>query len=250
MDLVNYFFIFTFIFSNTLFTSCSSTPQKLTPRAIDLFVGKSDPSLEEYKEGETVVVSTGGGCGMYGNAGTYDATMSKLKNLAASKGTDFVQIISISPLKMVGTCRNNTYSIRARFFFKKSSEVVLGTLSEGIDSDVEVSQRESKWELKIDFQDGEYKTYEIRGEELKPKIAGTPWTCIFRRAEDYKIKNVVYNSGLLDCVYGNTNISITTGVTCPLSRPNLQSTTITLRDKNMKNFVLHLTCNYEPSWYK
>ena len=93
-----------------LTVGCATNPLILSPNARDIRTGKADPG-GDAKELGPIIGTDGAGCGLYGYRGTYERAYIRLKNNAAAHGADYVQIYSISPPHLSGSCFVNVFSI-------------------------------------------------------------------------------------------------------------------------------------------
>src|SRR5262245_21836307 len=98
------------IFLAMYIVSCTPNPAVLTPDANDVRVGKDDPSANATELGP-VTGTDGTGCGIYGYRGTYERAYIQLKNNAAARGANYVQLYSMSQPHLSGNCFINAFTI-------------------------------------------------------------------------------------------------------------------------------------------
>lgn len=95
-------------------TNSTSAPTPLVGVA-SVRVAKSDAPLDFVEVGP-IDVSDGEGCGVFGTRGTYEAAYALLKQKAAARGADYVQIMDIQEPYLSGNCAVNTYLITATLY--------------------------------------------------------------------------------------------------------------------------------------
>jgi hypothetical protein len=82
-------------------------------------VAKSDPA-DNYSEIGPITATDGFGCGAFGNRGSYDLAMVRLKNMAHEKGGDYVQLVTLTEPHLRGNCMDNVYTISGTLYKKTS----------------------------------------------------------------------------------------------------------------------------------
>lgn len=115
--------LFAIFFISCVLSACVSPKVMLQSSASMVKVGKSDPS-NNYKEIGHISATDGGGCGGLGFKGTHENAINILKNKAANKGGDYVQIFTITQPHFSPGCFSNEYTIQATLFKKISDEPI------------------------------------------------------------------------------------------------------------------------------
>jgi hypothetical protein len=78
----------------SLLRCAPAPPVGVSAAAAEVRTGKADPG-EGYQELGAVTATHGGGCGMFGHAGSYEGATALIKQKAALLGADYVQIYQI-----------------------------------------------------------------------------------------------------------------------------------------------------------
>jgi len=106
---------------SALLAACAAAPVSLNKAGERVQVGKGDPDRSQYEEIGPIEAQHGSGCGMYGSVGTYEGAYTQLRNAAAEKGADYVELISTREPYNDGRCAHNDYVMRGIAFRSKSS---------------------------------------------------------------------------------------------------------------------------------
>ncbi|MEL0615353.1 hypothetical protein V6243_00820 [Cobetia marina] len=102
--------------SFTLLSACSAGQVSMQQNSMDVEIG-SNPPTGEYKNLGPISAKHGGGCGLFGAQGNFEGAMTILRNKAASRGADYVQIIKQEGEHMSGLCLDRAYIVDG-FAFK------------------------------------------------------------------------------------------------------------------------------------
>lgn len=106
------------LISILVLVGCSATQVSMHPDSVNVQVGTNPPS-EGYTQLGPITARHGGGCGLYGAQGSFEGAMNILRNVAAQRGADYVQIIRQQGEHMTGLCLDRGYTIDG-FAYKKS----------------------------------------------------------------------------------------------------------------------------------
>ncbi len=102
-----------------LLACASAEPEALSPAGSTVQTGQDVPTGLCYLG--PVVVSSGGGCGLFARRGSYEAALAELRNVAAERGATFVKIESVvSPHDDQG-CTTGAYEIHGIGFASGST---------------------------------------------------------------------------------------------------------------------------------
>lgn len=94
-----------------LVSACATTePLTLVPGAQSVRVGKADPPKGYIMVGP-ISAASGDGCGGFGRNGSYVNAVTRLRNVAALMGANYVEIYTLSPPHMEGMCLSDAYVI-------------------------------------------------------------------------------------------------------------------------------------------
>lgn len=99
-------------------TGCTASQVAMRPDSENVQVGNNPPG-DGYTQLEPITAKHGGGCGLYGSQGNFEGAMTILRNKAAERGADYVQIINQQGEHMTGLCLDRAYVIDG-FAYKKS----------------------------------------------------------------------------------------------------------------------------------
>lgn len=113
--------MFRFITSLLIITAlvgCTAGNVAMHPNSVKIQVGNNTPGDGFVMLGP-ITAKHGGGCGLFGSQGNYEGAMNDLRNKAAERGANYVQIIRQEGEHMVGQCLDRAYVIDG-FAFKKS----------------------------------------------------------------------------------------------------------------------------------
>jgi hypothetical protein len=94
-------------------------PVAVTPSGAAVEVGKGDPP-HGAKELGPIEAIHGHGCGGFGERGTYEGALAVLRNKAAEKGGDYVQIMTMDEPHSSGGCFDDDFVIRGMVFDLKA----------------------------------------------------------------------------------------------------------------------------------
>lgn len=99
-----------------------AAPVSLTPAAQQVEARKSDPPPGAREIGP-VEVTHGSGCGGFGEKGAYESALALLRNTAAEKNANYVQILSLTEPHTEGKCFDNRFVIRGMAFLVSGAAV-------------------------------------------------------------------------------------------------------------------------------
>lgn len=97
-------------------------PMQLIPGAGNVLVAKSDPG-DNYEIIGPVSGSDGEGCGGFGYMGTYERSITDLRNKIYQMGGNYAQIISLTEPYLRGNCFDNEYAIRATAYKRVQNQL-------------------------------------------------------------------------------------------------------------------------------
>lgn len=95
--------------------SCRATPPAVTPGAETIEVAKGDPPREAENLGPVEAVN-GHGCGLYGAKGSYEGAQAELREQAAQRGGDYVQVVKATEPHVEGGCYDVRFILRGVVF--------------------------------------------------------------------------------------------------------------------------------------
>jgi len=113
------------LIATCLLAACAAGPVTLTRDGQRVQVGKSDPDRSQYDEIATVEAVHGSGCGGFGTQGSYEGAYSLLRNKAAEKGADYVELLTVTEPHSDGKCANNEFSMRGIAFRKRDGAAMV-----------------------------------------------------------------------------------------------------------------------------
>ena len=101
---------FILIAAASVLCACAAGQVTVRPDAMHVQVGTSPPGQGFVQIGP-ITAKHGGGCGLYGSQGNYEGAMDILRNKAAERGVDYVQIVDQEGEHMAGMCLDRAYVI-------------------------------------------------------------------------------------------------------------------------------------------
>src|SRR3990172_7349882 len=96
---------------------CTASNVAMRPESVNIQVGNNPPG-DGFAQLGPITAKHGGGCGLYGSQGDFEGAMNILRNKAAERGADYVQIIRQQGEHMTGICLDRAYVIDG-FAYKK-----------------------------------------------------------------------------------------------------------------------------------
>lgn len=97
---------------------CTASNVAMRPDSVNVQVG-IDPPGDGFMQLGPITAKHGGGCGLYGSQGNFEGAMNILRNTAAERGAEYVQIIRQQGEHMTGLCLDRAYVIDG-FAYKRS----------------------------------------------------------------------------------------------------------------------------------
>jgi hypothetical protein len=91
--------------------SCEATPVAVSPSAQGVEIAKADPPKGSREIGPIEAVH-GNGCGGFGAKGTYESALAELRNQAAEKGGNYVQLMTMTEPHSEHGCFDDRFIIR------------------------------------------------------------------------------------------------------------------------------------------
>lgn len=101
----------------SLLAGCTASEVVMRPDSINIQIGTKSPG-DGFTQIGPITAKHGGGCGLYGAQGDFEGAMNILRNKAAERGADYVQIIRQQGEHMTGLCLDRAYVIDG-FAYKK-----------------------------------------------------------------------------------------------------------------------------------
>jgi hypothetical protein len=109
-----------FLFALSVGCATAAVPQ-VSGAAKNVQIRKSDPP-SGYVEVAPISASHGGGCGGFGELGTYEGALAMLKNTAAELRADYVRLDVATEPYMAPGCRVNEYVLRGVAFRRGAAQ--------------------------------------------------------------------------------------------------------------------------------
>jgi hypothetical protein len=96
-------------------TACNAGPPPLSPKAMAVQVLKADPPPGSTDLG-AITAYDGIGCGPLSDDGTFDGALARIRNDAAARGGNYVEMVAIIEPHFQDNCQNHTFTIVGRLF--------------------------------------------------------------------------------------------------------------------------------------
>jgi hypothetical protein len=124
------------LLSADLLLSCGAAAQvePISPEAEKVIVRKSDPPSTATDLGP-LEVEHGSGCGGYGRQGSYEGALNLLKAEAASRGADYVSLLSMTEPHSEHGCFDQRFILRGAAYKLGSEQPTSESTSESPGSD-------------------------------------------------------------------------------------------------------------------
>ena len=100
-----------------LLTACTAGNVAMRADSVNVQVGNNPPG-DGFTQLGPITAKHGGGCGLYGSQGDFEGAMNILRNTAAERGADYVQIIRQQGEHMTGICLDRAYVIDGFAYIK------------------------------------------------------------------------------------------------------------------------------------
>ena len=101
-----------------LLVGCTASQVAMRPDSANVQVG-SNPPGSDYIQVGPITAKHGGGCGYFGSKGDFEGAMTILRNKAAERGANYVQILMRQDEHLDGVCLDRGYAIDG-YAYKKS----------------------------------------------------------------------------------------------------------------------------------
>ena len=98
---------------------CNPAPPPLSPKAMAVQVLKADPPPGSTDLG-AITAYDGIGCGPLSDDGTFEGALARIRNDAAARGGNYVEMVAITEPHFQDNCQNHTFTIVGRLFRVKA----------------------------------------------------------------------------------------------------------------------------------